>query len=159
MLHELKLRLQALLHRRRFNRDVEDELAFHLAMREEKLREQGVDPSAAQRRFGNTARIAENLRDMRGWGAAERLWQDLGFALRLLRAHRGFTAAAILPLALAIGGVAAVSTLADAVLFRPTGIRDPGHVAAIYTFSRSQGRYLGGGDSYPDFRDISALGS
>jgi predicted permease len=147
---ELKLRIQALLHRRDFNRDVEDELAFHIGMRA-----QNLGPESARRRFGNPTRAAEILRDLRSWGLLERLWQDLRYALRQLRRNPGFAAGAILPLALAIGCIASVLTLADAVLFRPTGIKDPSRVAAIYTFSRSSNRYLS--DSYPDFRDISSL--
>ena len=63
--------------------------------------------------------------------------------------------ARIVPLALAIGCTAAVFSLVDAVLFRPTGVANASRVAAVYTFSRAQNRYLS--DSYPDFRDIRAL--
>jgi putative ABC transport system permease protein len=156
---ELKLRLKALLRRRKFERDVDDELAFHLAMRQEKLSEDGMEPcaarSAAHLRFGNTARAGETLREMRGWGWLERLWQDIHFGLRQLRLNPGFAAGAIIPLGLAIGCAAAILTLTDAVLFRPTGVRDPGSVAAVYTYSRANGRYLS--DSYPDFRDVDSL--
>lgn len=136
----LKLRWRALLHRREFERDIQDELEFHLSM----------SPL-----LGNATRIAEELRELRGWGLAERLWQDLRYAARQFRRNPGFACAAILPLALAVGCIGAVLTLADAVLFRPTGVKAPARIAAIYTFSRTQNRYLS--DSYPDFRDISAL--
>lgn len=82
------------------------------------------------------------------------LWRDARFALRMLRSNAWFTVAAVLPLALAIACTGAVLTLVDAVLFRATGVRDPARVAAVYTFSRTQGRYLS--VSYPDFRDMSA---
>jgi predicted permease len=150
---EWKLRWKALIHRREFNRDIDDELSFHLALRQQSMREQ--DPRRVRLRFGNATRIGEDLRELRGWGFAERLWQDFSYALRQLRRNPGFAAGAILPLALAIGCIASVLTLTDAVLFRPTGVKDPGRIAAIYTLSRSQNRYLS--DSYPDFRDISAL--
>ena len=158
-LAELKLRWKALIRSRAFERDVEDEVVFHLAMREQRLRERGADAIAAQceahRRFGNTTQVGETLREMRGWRVLEWLWQDLRFALRQLRVNPGFAAGAILPLALAIGCTAAVLTLVDAVLFRPTGVHNPSRLAAIYTFSRTQTRYLS--DSYPDFRDIGEL--
>lgn len=80
---------------------------------------------------------------------------DLRYAIRQLRRNPGFTAGAVLPLALAMGCAASVLTLTDAVLYRPTGVRDPGRVAAVYTFSRAQNRYLS--DSYPDFQDIASL--
>lgn len=142
-LHELKLRWRALIHRRQFDQDVEDEIAFHLEM------------SGAPARFGNTTRTAEALREMRGWGWIERAWQDIRFALRQLRLNPGFTLGAALPLALAMGCGAAILTLADAVLFRPMGIKDPQRVVAIYPLSRSTGRYLS--NSYPDFKDVAAL--
>jgi len=148
----IKLRWRALVHRRQFNQEVEDEIAFHLAMREEKL---GLDPLAARAGFGNRARAGETLREMRGWGWLERLWQDIRYGLRQLRLNPGFTAGAILPLAVAIGCAAAILTLTDAVLFRPTGINNPDRVAAVYSFSPATGRYLS--DSYPDFRDAASL--
>lgn len=157
--NELRLRLRAVSHRRNFERNVEDEIAFHLAMREQKLREQGMDLGAAQAAahagFGNSTRTGEALREMRSWGWVEGIWQDVRFALRQTRLKRGFSAAAILPLALAIGCIAGVFSLVDAILFRPTGVADPSRVAAVYTFSRTQNGYLS--DSYPDFRDIRAL--
>jgi predicted permease len=157
--NEFRLRLRALLRRRDFDRDVEDELASHLAMRAQSLRDQGMDPSiaraAALARFGNTTRAGETLRELRGWGWMEGVWRDVRFALRQIRLNRGFAVGAILPLALAIGCIAAVFSLVDAILFRPTGVADPERVAAVYTFSRAQNRYLS--DSYPDFRDIRAL--
>jgi predicted permease len=58
-------------------------------------------------------------------------------------------------MALAIGCAAAVLTLTDAVLFRPTGVNDPSRVAAVYSLSSVNSRYLS--DSYPDFRDVASL--
>jgi putative ABC transport system permease protein len=156
---ELRLRWRALLRRRSFEQDVENEIAFHLAMREQKLRGEGMDSSAAraaaQAQFGNVTRAGETLREMRGWGWIEGVWQDIRFAFRQMRLHRGFAAGAIVPLAVAIGCITAVFGLVDAVLFRPTGVADPSRVAAVYTFSRAQNRYLS--DSYPDFRGIRNL--
>jgi predicted permease len=151
----LKLRWKALIHRRRFVQEVNDELAFHLALRQEKLREAGLDPSTAQARFGNTARAGETLREISGWGWLERLWQDARYSLRQLRLNPGFAAGAILPLAVAVGCAAAILTLTDAVLFRSMGVKDPGNVATVYSFSPTTGRYLS--DSYPDFRDAASL--
>lgn len=85
----------------------------------------------------------------------ERLWQDLRGAFRQLRLNPGFAAGAIAPLALAIAFTTAVLSLTDAVLFRPTGIKNPDRIAAVYGFSRSQNRYLS--LSYPDFQDIQSL--
>ncbi len=158
-LHEILLRLRAKFGRHEFETGVDDEIAFHLSMSEERFREQGMDQraarAAAQCRFGNRALMGETLREMRGWGALERFWLDVRFAARQMRLNPGFAAGAILPLALAIGCTTAVLSLVDAVLFRPTGVKDPSRVAAVYTFSRANSRYLS--DSYPDFRDVEAM--
>jgi hypothetical protein len=62
-MNEIWLRLRALVRRRRLDHDLEDELAFHLAMREDKYRAEGLDPQrareAAQRRFGNVLSLKE----------------------------------------------------------------------------------------------------
>jgi putative ABC transport system permease protein len=158
-LREILLRLRAKFRHSEFESGVEDEIAFHLSMSEERFRAQGMDHraarAAAQRRFGNQALMGETLREMRGWGALERFWLDVRFTARQMRLNPGFAAGAILPLALAIGCTTAVLSLVDAVLFRPTGVENPGRVAAVYTFSRSNSRYLS--DSYPDFRDVEAM--
>ena len=82
--------------------------------------------------------------------------QDLWLALRLVRTRPGFTLAAVIPLAAAIACATAVLTLVDAVLYRPLGVRDPASLAAIYGYSRTKAAYLS--DSWPEFRDVSALG-
>ena len=69
-LSSVRLRLQALLRRGRLERDLDDELAFHLSMREEQLRTAGASDAhtIARRRFGSAAKIREELRDV--WALA-----------------------------------------------------------------------------------------
>ncbi len=79
------------------------------------------------------------------------IWQDLSYGFRTLRAHPGFTAAAMLSLALGIGANTAVYSLVNTLLLRPFPIRDPDRLVAIYS-SREGIRY--GRSSYPDYQDV-----
>ncbi len=79
------------------------------------------------------------------------LRQDLGYGLRILRLHPGFTAAAVLSLALGIGANTAVYSLVNTLLLRPFPIKDHGRLVAVYT-SREGVKY--GRSSYPDYLDV-----
>jgi len=142
--------------------DLERELRDHLDLEAEEQEEAGASAKearfAARRAFGSTALVAEQVRQ--AWG---RRWigdslQDLRFALRLLGRNRGFTAGSVIPLAFAIGCLACTATIADAILFRSLGMKQPDRIAAIYTFSRAKNVFLPS-NSYPDFRDVQSLGS
>src|SRR5438034_6568107 len=89
----LWLRLKAFVLRRRLERDLEEELSFHLAMREAGYAASGLAPTAAQeaarRRFGNPAQYKEQLRDMWTFPSFESIWQDVRYALRTLRKAPG----------------------------------------------------------------------
>ena len=102
--------------RRRLDQDLEDELAFHRAMRA-----RDSDPPA----FGNATQIKESIRDMWTFGWLETLLADLRSALRGLRGSPGFAAAAILSLAIAIGANTAIFSVLDALLLRPLPVQNP----------------------------------
>ena len=121
----LRQRLRALVHRRQLDRDLEDELAFHLAMREEKLRESGEDPRHARKRFGNVTATKETTRELWTFQIVESIWSDIRYGARVLRKNPLFTTVAIGSLALAIGANTAIFTLINAVILEKLPVPAP----------------------------------
>lgn len=119
------------LGERSLQRDIDDELAFHLSMREEKLRSLGVAPDAARAsahaRFGDPAGVRDEClsidrqyaREVRLMEWLESLWSDFRYALRTFRRMPTFTAVAVITLALGIGATTAMFTLVNSILLRP----------------------------------------
>jgi predicted permease len=130
---EIRLRLRALVHRRRLDRDLEDELAFHLAMRAEKYRAAGlgVDDAraAAQRRFGNVLSLKEACRELWTLRAVERLGQDLRYGARMLRRSPGFTAVVLATLTLGVGSTTAILAFLD---LRPLPVPRPDELVLLH---------------------------
>jgi predicted permease len=128
-------KLKALVRRRQLDRDLEDELQFHLAMREEKDRTAGLAArdarDSAYRQFGNAASLKARCREMWTFVSLETLWQDVRHALRILRGNLAFTAVAILSLALGIGANTAIFSLIDAILLRDLPVRNPSQLVEV----------------------------
>lgn len=128
-LHSLRLRLRAARERRRLERDLEDELAFHLAMKEEQARAAGANEDEARdgawRRLGNATALRESLREAWTFPAIESVWQDVRHAARALAKARGFTAVAVLSLAIGIGANTAIFTVFHALFLRSLPVRNP----------------------------------
>ncbi|MGH9822778.1 MAG: ABC transporter permease, partial [Blastocatellia bacterium] len=109
-------RLRYLLNRSRFDRELAGDMEFH---REMAARETGNG-------FGDPLRIREEAREAWGWTWIDRFGQDLRYGARMLLKSPGFTAAAVLMLALGIGVNVAVFGFFDLMVLRPLPIRDPG---------------------------------
>ena len=129
--------------RRHVEADVDEEIAFHLSMREEQLRRGGLAPDdardLAQRRFGDLDDVRREcveidrgeVRRQRAITILEDLMQDIVFALRGLRRAKGFAAAAILTLAIGIGSTAAIFSVVYGVLLRPLPYPDPDRLVKL----------------------------
>jgi putative ABC transport system permease protein len=102
--------------------DLEAEMQFHLAMREQRERAAGASPREAQasarRQFGNVTSVVETCRELWTFVWLETWWQDMRYAVRQLRRSPGFTALAAMTLGLGIGATTAIYSMMDAMLWK-----------------------------------------
>jgi putative ABC transport system permease protein len=128
-------RLALILRRPDLDRELADELRFHLEMGEAAARAQGASDEEARRaarlRLGNPLRLREESREVLGFPRLEALARDVSLGARRLRRSAGFTAAATLTLALGIGANAALFALVDAVLLRPLPYPEPHRLLSL----------------------------
>src|SRR5438067_1105395 len=151
---------------RRVESDVDDEIAFHLAMRAERLRARGLREDdadvVARQRFGNIADVRRECiaidrqleRQRRATDYVEELVKDIVFALRGLRRAPGFAAAALLTLALGIGSAAAIFSVAYGVLLRPLPFANPDRLVAVSINLAGTGTSFGS-LSAPEYVDLA----
>ena len=128
-------RLSNVLRRRDLNREIDEELQFHIDSRARDNLGTGLDAEQARRdaivRFGGRAAIREQTRDANVLLSLDALMQDLSFAARSLRKRPVFALGAILTLALGIGANATILTVVRSVLLRPLPFPDSDRICAI----------------------------
>jgi len=156
--------LRSWLWRVPVDREVDDELAFHIEMRTRELVEKGLDPRIAREivlsRIGDAGRLKRTCvdlgrkrdREMRLTQWLEEITDDVRFALRQMKSSPGFTLVAVVTLALGIGANSAMFALADATLVRPLPYPEPERLVSVS--ENFQGR-SGGGVNPVDFLDWS----
>ncbi len=127
MIAELWRRIVYLLDRGRFERELGEEMRFHL----DHLEAARGSPEAARRKFGNVMALKEVSREMWGWSSIERLFYDARYAVRQLAAAPAFATVAILSLAFGIGANAAMFGLIDHLLLRQLPVSHPEELMVI----------------------------
>ena len=135
-IHDLIARLHTIVFRRREERELAEELEFHVAMEAEVHTRGGLGDAEARRRavmhLGGVERVKDDVRDARGTRWIEETIGDCRFTIRTLRHNPGFALAAILTLAIGIGGTTAVFSAVDAVLLQPLPYLQPGQLVRLY---------------------------
>jgi predicted permease len=163
------LRFAALFHKEQRDRELAEELESHLQMHIEDNLRSGMKPEEARRqaliKLGGVEQTKERYRDRRGIPLVETVLQDLRFALRMLRKNAGFTAVAVLTLALGIAANTAIFSVVDEVLIRPLPFDNSSRLIIVHESMPKMG-YPKMGFSPPDLavfareqKSFSAIGA
>jgi putative ABC transport system permease protein len=152
-------RLRFYLRRDRFDRELGEEMKFHLELKEEDNLRAGMNPSearaAARRQFGNQTLLQEVSREMWAMRSIETFLQDLRYGGRMMLKRPGFTFVVILTLALGIGANTAIFSVVNGVLLRALPFNNPERIISLWATDARRGQNRRG-VSYPNFDDWRA---
>jgi predicted permease len=153
-------RLRKLFGRSHFERDMAEEMEFHIERRAADLTRSGLSAAEAERRarleFGSKEKAKEHCREAEGFQLLDELRGNLLYGFRSLRRSPAFTAAAILSLAIGIGANTAIFSLIDGLWFRPMPVPRASDVIHLFSLARN-----GSGDnfSWPEYQELTRQSS
>jgi predicted permease len=132
--------LMTLFRRRHAGKRLNAELQFHLDQQRAEFEAEGMPPeearAAALRAFGNPTLLREQARETWSWQWLEKLSRDVRYGARRLRRSPGFSAMAVVVMALGIGATTALFTIVQNVLLKPLPFRNPGKLVMVYEHFR-----------------------
>src|SRR5262245_14373403 len=149
-LSELGRRVWMLAHRRRVDRELDEEMRLHQELlarrRDQRPASQSTTPLSPTREFGSPLRIREDTHDVVGWRTLEDAVRDVRYGVRSLSRNKAFAVAAIATLAVGIGATTAIFSLVHGVVLQPLPFMEADRLVQMFGTPAVRGEAVGGLD-------------